>query len=191
MGSKFKLIIFLLMSGMLCSSATACNLIKHYKVNFSAHSCIKPYKSYNYLTCHVIPVSIGDKKISIPQDFKTDLASIPRWLWPLVAPAHSKLMSASILHDYLYTDPEGFNRKEIDGIFYNVLVNSGVDKTHAYLMYSAVRLFGGSHFNYADAITTHIVKKIRTHDKNKISQKWRYSRREHSPFIAGLCAKAS
>lgn len=187
-----RYVITLISSLILCCSAHACGLVDFYKVTFGAHTCIKPYHKYDYVTCHEMPVKINDIKIKIPFEFKTDLASIPRWLWPIVAPAHSSLMSASILHDYLYTEPEGFNRQEIDSIFYNVLVNSGVDKTHAYLMYTAVRLFGGSHFNYADDITTHLVKKIKkVYDQNKISQKRDNSRGKHPSFIAGLCTKAS
>lgn len=171
-----KIVLMLKMLGLctiivtlliLIKPAKACELITNYQIKFGAHPCIKPYKKYDYLTCHAIPVTINEKQISIPQDFQTDLASIPRWMWPVVAPAHSKLMQASILHDYLYTEPNGFNRKEIDSIFYDVLVKNGVDKTHAYLMYNAVRLFGGSHFNYADTLGHHLIKH---YGKSKISK---------------------
>jgi len=165
MGLNFKKIIFILAAGILCASARPCSLARDYRIKFNAHTCIKPYNAYNYVTCHTIPVTINKTKIFIPKNFETDLASIPRWLWPIVAPAHSKLMQASILHDYLYAEPEGFNRKEIDSIFYDVLVNNGVDKTHAYLMYSAVRLFGGSHFNYAEVAGHHVKRLLNIHGK--------------------------
>jgi hypothetical protein len=86
----------------------------------------------------------------VPPSFDTDLASIPKWLWPFVAPSHSAFISPSILHDYLYTCHNGYTRKEIDYIFYEALVDNGVSGFAAFEMYLAVRMFGSKHYHNND-----------------------------------------
>ena len=38
---------------------------------------------------------------SIPEGYRTDFASVPRWLWSLVPP-HGKMANASVVHDFVY-----------------------------------------------------------------------------------------
>ena len=38
----------------------------------------------------------------VPAGYITDLASVPVWLWWLIPP-HGELMTAAILHDWLYS----------------------------------------------------------------------------------------
>jgi len=109
--------------------------------------CIKPHEGYHYQTCHPITVTIDDFIMIVPADFDTDLASIPRWLWSIIAPSRSDFIPASILHDYLYTCHNGYGRKEIDTIFYTALRENGVSTMRAYQMYLAVRLFGQGHYS--------------------------------------------
>lgn len=117
-----------------------------YHVRFNDEACIKPFKGYRYLTCKNMSVTINNKTIIVPQDYQTDLASIPRWLWPIIAPTNSSFIAPSILHDYLYSCI-GYTRKEADDIFYHALIESDVSSMRAYEMYLAVRLFGGSHYD--------------------------------------------
>lgn len=121
-------------------------------IKFHNDPCIKPYKKYHYLTCHPIYVTIGHFLVVVPADFDTDLASIPKWLWTIVAPSHSAFISPSILHDYLYTCHNGFSRKEIDYIFYQALIENEVSKRHAFEIYAAVRLFGSKHYHENDDV---------------------------------------
>jgi hypothetical protein len=116
-------------------------------VTFHDTVCIKPHRAYHYMTCSPITVTIDDFIVVIPRDFDTDLASIPRWLWPVIAPSRSDFIPPSILHDYLYTCHNGYERKDIDRIFYNALLANGVSRLRAFEMYAAVRMFGDSHFN--------------------------------------------
>lgn len=113
---------------------------------FCDEICIKPSKYYNYKTCHTIFVKINDNTIIIPKDFITDLASVPRVIWPVLSPTRSDLMSSSVLHDYLYACHNGLKRKEIDNIFYYSLIEKGVSPIIAYEMYFSVRFFGARHF---------------------------------------------
>ncbi|CAB4149030.1 Campylobacter phage CGC-2007, Cje0229 [uncultured Caudovirales phage] len=116
-----------------------------FEVTFHDVACIKPFKGYHYLTCKNLDVSINHITIIIPQDYQTDLASIPRWLWPFVAPTNSSFIAPSILHDYLYSC-KGYTRREADDIFYRALIKNEVNMLRAYEMYLAVRIFGGKHY---------------------------------------------
>lgn len=108
--------------------------------------CISPYYAYNYVICKDIHISINSKKYIIHKGFKTDLATIPRVLWPCVAPSHSSLMLASVVHDWLYTNTCILSRKDADKIFYELLLTQGVSKFRAKIMYYLVRMFGGMHY---------------------------------------------
>lgn len=82
--------------------------------------------------------------ISAPIGFVTDLASIPRIFQPMY-PVHGKHTPAAVIHDYLYSERSGdkrFTRKESDQIFHEAMLELGVRKTKAYLMYLAVRVGG-------------------------------------------------
>jgi hypothetical protein len=88
-------------------------------------------------------------KIEIPAGFKTDLASIPRILWSIIAPFELSL-AAPIVHDYLYNHAglatntsEGlivFTRKEADVLLYKIALREGVKQWRCNCAYYAVRL---------------------------------------------------
>lgn len=143
---KSKLIVFFLSVFL-----TSCFFPNdNFHVYFLDDPCIMPYKGYTYVTCDRISLIINHDgsftTLTIPARFPTDLASIPRWLWPIIAPTRSDLMMAAILHDYLYGAHTGFTRYQIDVIFLQSLLESGAPKFRAYEMYFAVRIFGASHF---------------------------------------------
>lgn len=82
-------------------------------------------------------------KFIIPKGFKTDLASIPRLFWSIVAPI-GKHSLAAILHDFLYSEgfKLGISRKEADQIFYEAMLKSHVAKITAFILWFFVRIFG-------------------------------------------------
>lgn len=118
-----------------------------HQVNFINEVCIKPYKRYNYHTCDDMNVTIDGDSYVIPKNFETDLASIPRILWPFLAPQYSGFVAPAILHDYLYSSNMGVSRKFADEVLYSALIMEGVSPFTATKFYLAVRLFGSSHFN--------------------------------------------
>lgn len=122
------------------------NPIDSHDVFFYERPCIEPLDGYSYSVCEDLIALIDGNLIVIPKNFITDLATIPRWYWIFMSPAYSGLMGPSILHDYLYSCPNGFNRKQIDEIFYASLIENDIKKFTAYKMYTLVRLFGGSHY---------------------------------------------
>jgi len=117
-----------------------------HQIQFINEACIKPYKGYDYRTCAPMRVSIDGKKITIPKDFKTDLASIPRILWPIVAPQYTSFVAPAILHDYLYRCHTTVSRQFADEVIYSALITENVSAFTASKFYVAVRLFGSSHF---------------------------------------------
>lgn len=120
---------------------------RFHSVTFLNEACIKPSKGYEYRTCQPMRIKIDDKKFIIPKNFKTDLASIPRILWPVFAPQYSGFVAPAILHDYLYRCDNDVNRKYADEVLYSALITEQVTTFTASKFYTAVRLFGWSHFH--------------------------------------------
>ncbi len=114
---------------------------------FLSSVCIKPYKDYRYHTCTDIAFIIEQNHFCIPKGFQTDLASIPKIAWPILAPAHSSLIRPAIVHDWFYRKTCDFDRKQTDLIFYHMLINDGISRKRATFMYYAVRLFGWQFYN--------------------------------------------
>ena len=87
---------------------------------------------------------------TVPKDTVSDLASTPRIIWSWIPPM-GKHIFAAIVHDSLYsnssvagTDGVVFklSRKQVDEVFYNKMVECGVNKVKARFMQGAVRSFG-------------------------------------------------
>lgn len=117
-----------------------------HQINFLNEACIIPLKGYNYKTCKDIRVVIDGKNFIIPKDFETDLASIPRALWPILAPQYTGFVAPAILHDYLYRCNNHLSRKYADEVLYSALITEDVTPYTASKFYAGVRLFGGSHY---------------------------------------------
>lgn len=84
-----------------------------------------------------------ERLIVVPVGFLTDLASVPRLAWRIVPRDHECARRPAALHDYIYTDlTRGYTRAEADRIFYRALLEEGMDKVLAWLMYTAVRIGG-------------------------------------------------
>lgn len=92
-------------------------------------------------------VQVDKNFFIIPKGFETDFASIPRILWPIQSPYDYKNIAPAILHDYQYSCPNNFTRRQIDSIFYSALIDNKVNPVVAYAFWLAVRIGGLSHFN--------------------------------------------
>lgn len=83
--------------------------------------------------------------ICVPAGFQTDFASVPRI--PVIFDALGDIAhAAAVLHDYLYSSGEK-SRRIADGVLREAAITSGVLPWKAWLMWSAVRLFGRSHYS--------------------------------------------
>lgn len=80
----------------------------------------------------------------IPQGFKFDLASVPRWAWFLIAPFELSII-APLVHDFFYRYsgrlPNGADvtRKYADDIFYLLMLKEDVPTWKSKLAYRVVR----------------------------------------------------
>ncbi len=71
-----------------------------------------------------------------------DGASIPRFFWRVCgAPLSGKYRRASVLHD-VYCVKKTRPHKAVHRMFYEAMLEDGVSKAKAKVMYKAVRLFG-------------------------------------------------
>lgn len=126
---------------------SGCSNNEHLRTEFLSPVCIKPLIDYHYLTCNKIKFTVNGEQFEIPAGFETDLASIPKVAWPVMAPAHSSLIRPAIVHDWFYRKTCDFTRFQTDLIFYHMLRNDGVSHSRASLMYYAVRVFGWNYYN--------------------------------------------
>jgi len=78
----------------------------------------------------------------IKKGFTFDGASIPRILWTTIGcPFGASYTKPACLHDALYAT-KLFSREQSDDLFLEAMLATGVDKTTAEQMHTAVRLFG-------------------------------------------------
>lgn len=95
----------------------------------------------SFVLCAPMVVSHGGSTFVVPPGFKTDLASIPRPLWPLYPP-FGKWAAAAVIHDWLYWSGR-FSRLYSDRCFLAAMAADGVPWFTRQLFFRAVRLFSG------------------------------------------------
>lgn len=92
-------------------------------------------------------VMVNEVEITVPAGFVTDFASVPRL--PFTFAMFGDLgHGAAVLHDWLYSG-QGvipFFRKDADLVLRYALIEDGVPAWKAWIMWAAVRAFGGKHF---------------------------------------------
>lgn len=112
------------------------------KGKFKTDLTVSPSIGDNWqLRENLIYISNNGDAYTVPKNFITDLASIPRVIRSIFA-VNSKHRQAAVLHDYLYTKKH-ISRKMADELFYEAMINSNVTKWKAKLFYYAVRIGGG------------------------------------------------
>lgn len=85
---------------------------------------------------------------NLPIGFKTDGASIPRYLWRVCGtPLEAPRVYAALVHDWLYSggDPDA-TRGEADAIYRDIQIALGVSKVKAFAEWAALRLCGWTHW---------------------------------------------
>lgn len=84
---------------------------------------------------------------TVPAEYFTDFATVPRFLHWLVSP-YGVYTRAAIVHDWLLTDEVPAKRvtsRDADGIFRRIMAELGVSWTKRWVMWAAVRV--GALFN--------------------------------------------
>ena len=95
------------------------------------------------------PLWLLTRRFTVPVGFKSDGASVPRFLWRLLSPRIDPVtLAPSIAHDWLYTQAgrRDLTRKECDGWYRDALILRVYPRWKATLTYIGVRLFGGRHW---------------------------------------------
>lgn len=94
----------------------------------------------------------GHFVITIAAPFEFDLSSIPRPIWPVVAPFELSIV-APLVHDFIYhhrgqlpvdaiSPYQEFSRAETDLLFKQIMDAEGVEAWRSTAAYRAVRMFG-------------------------------------------------
>jgi hypothetical protein len=109
-------------------------------------------KNYQYMLENDLTYADKETRLTvvIEKGFFTDLATIPRFFKPIIDNDDYEIAAPAVMHDYLYSNPPKhiwFNRKIADQILYRAMINMGSSTWKAYLVYNAVRLFAGKHYN--------------------------------------------
>ena len=84
------------------------------------------------------------KTLFVPENFKSDGASVPRFFWRAVfPPGDSRALPAAFAHDFVYrTHPAGWTKHMADKMFYTLLKENHINTFRAVLALIGVRLFG-------------------------------------------------
>lgn len=82
--------------------------------------------------------------ITVKKNFITDGASRPQATGSLCNRMSGLEAEAAVLHDWLYSRDSGpgLSRKQADQLFYDAMVDGGVQKWRAKLIYAGVRMCG-------------------------------------------------
>lgn len=81
--------------------------------------------------------------VAVPGGFVTDFASVPRLFWNLAPPTDPEYSAAAVVHDRLYETHE-LPKPEADALFYRAMAVHGTPRWKRWIIYRAVRAFGGS-----------------------------------------------
>lgn len=127
------------------------------RINIAASELPPPLVSYSlekkcWFLEEAYSYQDGSNRILVPKKFDFDLASIPRFLWWLIAPFELSI-TAPLIHDFLYVyrgdlpqasivPPRMYDRKQTDGLFRAIMAQEGVSRWRMVAAYYAVRWFG-------------------------------------------------
>jgi hypothetical protein len=98
--------------------------------------------TWKLLSDLVYESDVAGIRITAPEGFVTDLASVPRLPFAYLLTGGIG-HAAAVIHDVLYSGHQ-VTRKVADEVFYEALLVVGIPKWQAWLMWSGVRVGGGS-----------------------------------------------
>jgi hypothetical protein len=93
----------------------------------------------------VFESAIAGYRISVPRDFVTDFASVPRLPFAYLL-FGGVADEAAVVHDYVYSKGM-FDRQMCDAIFREAMAACGQPGWRRWPMWLGVRLFGASHYS--------------------------------------------
>jgi hypothetical protein len=117
-----------------------------------------------------VPESYRSEGIAVPVGFVTDFASVPRILWSLFPPI-GRYGYAALFHDYVYWQ-QVMTREKADRVFKDTMEELGVTRWTKAVLFSAVRLFGGSAWRNNAALKANGEKRILKNFPDNLSTTW-------------------
>ena len=101
----------------------------------------KPYEVVNEFVYRTDHLSMRTHVV-VPPGYRTDFASIPRFMWRILPPG-GRYREAAVIHDYLCdVEPKICDHDEAALVFAEAMAALGVRKWKRHLMTWAVRKFG-------------------------------------------------
>ncbi len=95
-----------------------------------------------YLVATTVVYEVGEWLVEVPEGFKTDGASVPRFFWRIVGtPFEPDFIGPAVAHDYAYKNKIG-TRRAADRAFRLLLDRTGVSRWRQWAMWLAVRVIG-------------------------------------------------
>lgn len=82
--------------------------------------------------------------IRVPKGFKTDLASIPRIVWPILPP-HGYYGKAAVIHDYCYVHSIE-SKRWADDVLLEAMSVLGIPSWKKIVIYWSARIFGRGNY---------------------------------------------
>ena len=90
-----------------------------------------------------------DEYIIVPEGYKTDLASVPNLVLPILVNDTGNIARPSVVHDYGYTHLRGsMTKRQVDLMFRDAMLEADVPRWRAYLAWTGVRLNLRAAFNW-------------------------------------------
>ena len=116
------------------------------KAVFPDKPAIRPLKGADYVLAEdfYFPAKVGewDVVVWVKPGFRSDGASVPRFLWRVLgSPYDPDIVAQSIAHDALYRG-EIVPRKDADAAYRDLMAEGGVGKRRRRVFWIGVRLFG-------------------------------------------------
>jgi hypothetical protein len=85
--------------------------------------------------------------VTLPANFETDFASIPKLFWREIHPTHRHIAKMAVVHDKYYRDPSvAVTRLEADNALRAGMEALGAPRWKREIVYYAVRMGGGHSF---------------------------------------------
>ena len=125
------------------------------KIDFVTDACLVPQQDNKFKLCDNMIAHVDNQFQVVPRGFKTDLASIPRIMWPVFWPDDYDTIAAAVLHDWHYCCDSEISRQRADDIFYYSLLKNGSSRLKAYIYYVSVRRMGWLYFTGGAGIVDH------------------------------------
>lgn len=124
-------------------------------VEFITQPCLIPTEDNQFKLCDNMIVRLRNAFHSVPMGFKTDLASIPRIMWPVFSPGDYDTIAPAVLHDWHYCCESRVTRKWSDDIFYYGLREQGMGAFKAGIYWFGVRSIGWIYYTHGEGILKH------------------------------------